>query len=213
MRHHFVSSTHLHLVTFGEIDAGGVLMIMPFTQAAMAQSCARQLAQRANARGTILCVHDDAREGFVALVNRAFRLTQPRWVGYVAQDAFAGRDWLSLALARVNACQACLLGFNDGKWMGELAGFGLVDRRWAESNYDGDLFHPGYSQHFADTELTLLARQAGCYAYEPNSVLIEIDAEKDRKPVNAADRALFLARRRDGFGGRVRNAELLGRFS
>ena len=61
--------------------------------------------------------------------------------------------------------------------------------------------------------LSLLARQAGCYVYEPNSVLVEIDADKDEKPVNAADRALFLARRREGFDGRVRDEALLGRFS
>ena len=210
---HFVSSTRLNLETASEVDSGGALMIMPFTRGAMAQSCARQLARRANVRGTILCVHDDEREGFVAVMNRAFRLTRPRWVGYVAQDAFAGRDWLRLALLRMQTSRGCLLGFNDGKWMGELAGFGLVDRRWAEKNYAGDLFHPGYSQHFADTELSLLARQAGCYVYEPNSVLVEIDADKDEKPVNAADRALFLARRREGFDGRVRDEALLGRFS
>lgn len=31
---------------------------------------------------------------------------------------------------------AGLLGFNDGKWQGQLASFGLADRAWAESIHD-----------------------------------------------------------------------------
>jgi hypothetical protein len=34
------------------------------------------------------------------------------------------------------AKQAGLLGFNDGKWQGQLASFGLADRAWAESIHD-----------------------------------------------------------------------------
>jgi hypothetical protein len=38
--------------------------------------------------------------------------------------------------ARCQAKQAGLLGFNDGKWQGQLASFGLADRAWAESIHD-----------------------------------------------------------------------------
>ena len=51
--------------------------------------------------------------------------------------------------------------------------------------------------------------QAGVYVYEPNSMLVEIDWEKDTKPVNEHDRQIFLQRRAQGFDARVTNPHLL----
>jgi hypothetical protein len=127
----------------------------------------------------------------------------------MAQDAFAGRQWLALALRALESRQAGLLGFNDGKWRGQLASFGLARRRWIEPLYGGDFFHGGYRRHYADAELTLIAREQGRYAYEPDSVLIEVDWDKDGAAVDAHDRALFARRRASGFEGLVLSPELL----
>ena len=108
--------------------------------------------------------------------------------------------------------QAGLFAFNDGKWFGQLAGFGLVRRSWVNRLYDGALFHPAYHQHYADTELTLIARQQGALLHDPNALLIEVDPQKDKRPINPADRQRFLERKKHGFEGRVTHPGLLGMF-
>ena len=102
---------------------------------------------------------------------------------------------------------------SDGKWAGALAGFGLARRSWATQHYDGNFFYPGYKRHYADAELTLLAMQANAYAYEPNSLLVEVDWDKDTSAVDAADRALFLERKQSGFDGKVTTPALLNLIS
>lgn len=187
----------------------GVLMVMPCVDAAQGQRSATLAAARAGVDGLLLVVHDTQRVGFVAVANAALRQTQSPWVGYMAQDALAGRQWLALALRALEQQRASLLGFNDGKWHGQLAAFGLARRSWAASVYGGDLFFPGYQRHYADAELTLVAREQGVYAYEPASVLVEVDWDKDSRAVDAQDRRLFHERKATGFGGRVHQPGLL----
>jgi hypothetical protein len=155
---------------------------------------------------------DTQRHGFVHVLNQAFRASRSPWLGYMAQDAFAGRDWMALALQALQARSGGLLGFNDGKWHGQLASFGLASREWVQGVYGGDYFFPGYRSHFADTELTLVARQQGRYVYEPESVLVEVDWAKDKAGANEADRSLFKARAMQGFGQRVSDLDLLRLF-
>lgn len=191
-----------------------VVVVMPWIDRGRATATARLLAQRAGASMLLLAVQDDTRAGPVAIWNDALARSAGAWFGYVADDAFPGRQWLRFArdaLARAPA--ANLLAFNDGKWFGQLAGFGLVRRTWVEGLYGGSLFHPGYRQHYGDTELTLIARQQQALIYEPHAMLVEIDADKDGKAVNPDDRALFLRRQAQGFDGRVHNPDLLKRFS
>ena len=191
----------------------GALMVLPYTDALMAQRAAKHAAARAGAPGLVLAVHDAQRQGFVQTVNEVFACSESPWFGYMAQDAFAGREWMALALRTLQERQASLLGFNDGKWHGALAGFGLARRTWAQANYaDGCFFNPAYARHFADVELTLLAMQARCYAYAPQSVLVEVDWAKDKAGVHGPDRSLFHARLAQGFEGRVTDATLLGMF-
>ncbi len=185
------------------------LMVMPCIDAALGQRAAVHAAARAGAPGLLLVLHDQARLGFVAVLNAVFRASTSPWVGYMAQDAFAGRQWLALALRALEARQAGLLAFNDGKWQGQLASFGLARRSWVEPLYGGDFFHGGYRRHYADAELTLIAREQGRYVYEPDSVLIEVDWDKDGAAVDARDRALFARRRASGFEGLVLSPELL----
>jgi hypothetical protein len=102
-----------------------------------------------------------------------------------------------------------LFAFNDGKWQGMLASFGMVNRHWAEQNYNGDLFKPTYHRHYADVELTLLAMEQGMYRSDARSVLVEIDWEKELKSVDRQDRLLYRQRVATGFEGRVVNSKLL----
>ena len=190
------------------LESLGPVMVMPYINEPQARRAAEFAAHRAGTDGLLLAIHDEQRQGFIATVNQAFKATRSPWFGYMAQDAYAGRSWLALALKAMHAKQAGLLGFNDGKWQGQLASFGLADRAWAESNYGGDFFDPGYCSHYADTELTLIARQQGRYVYEPNSVLLEVDWHKESAAVNPADRQRFKARALHGFDGRVTDPRL-----
>jgi hypothetical protein len=200
------------LVTIAPIECTGAVMVMPFTDVAQATRAARLAAARAGTPALLLAVHDEARQGFIATVNQAFAATRSPWFGYMAQDAFAGRAWLALALRALQAKNAGLLGFNDGKWQGQLAAFGLAERVWSESVYGGDFFHRAYRSHYADTELTVIAREQGRYVYEPNSVLVEADWDKESAGVNPTDRALYKARAAAGFDARVHNPQLLQLF-
>ena len=190
------------------IQVEGAVMVMPFINTSDAQQAAQLMSLRAAAPGMVLAIHDSHGVGFAAIVNAAFKATQSPFFGYVAQDAYAGRQWLQLALDALGTNKS-FLGFNDGKWAGVLAGFGLAKRTWAQGNYAGDFFYPGYQRHYADAELTLLAMQAGLYAYDANSVLVEVDWDKDKTSVDPADRALFAQRKLGRFDGRITSKPLL----
>jgi hypothetical protein len=205
----FASSTALGTMTLPPISA---LMVMPFIDAVAARRSALQLAERAGCDGLLLAIHDDDRQGFVATVNQAFRRSQSRLFGYTAQDAFAGRDWLARADRAMARSKGKLLAFNDGKWSGALAAFGLAERGWASSNYGGDFFHPGYHSHYADTELTVLARAKAVLTYDPEAVLIEVDWEKSAKGLHSQDRSLYHMRAGQGFDQRVSDKILLNGF-
>jgi len=187
-------------------------MVMPFIDEAQALRAAHFAASRAGVASLLLAVYDQGRQGFIATVNQAFEATRSPWFGYMAQDAFAGRQWLSFAVQAMREKNGGLLGFNDGKWHGQLASFGLAERTWARSVYNGPFFHAGYRSHFADTELTLIAREQGRYVYEPQSVLVEVDWHKERAAVSPGDRALYTARAGAGFDAKVHNPQLLQLF-
>lgn len=192
---------------------GETLVVMPFTDAAMARRAAAQLARRAGAGGRILCVHDTHRSGFIAVANAVFRRCRADTFAYVAQDVFAGREWLALGLVALNEREGGLLGFNDGKWGGQLASFGLVRREWAAGIYGGDLFHPGYQAHYADAELTLVAMQQLKYRFDPLAMLVEVDWNKESAAVTAEDRLLYYQRGKTQFDGLVTNAMLRRLFT
>ena len=191
----------------------GAIFVMPFTEAAQAHRAAKLMSRRAGAPGLILAVHDDARDGFIGIVNRVFAQTDSPYFGYVAQDAFAGRYWLRYAMSAFDKPEAQLVAFNDGKWFGTLAGYGLARRGWAAGIYAGPLFFPAYRRHYADAELSLIATGQQGLAYVASSVLIEVDWEKDAKPVEDADRQLFKIRASGGFDGKVTSRELQSRFA
>ena len=192
----------------------GPIMVMPFTDELSASRAGELAASRSSAKGLLLAVHDDKRTGFVQVVNLAFAATKSPWFGYMAQDAFAGRDWIAIALQALHKNRGVLLGFNDGKWQGALASFGLASRAWASANYpSGEFFYPGYQRHYADAELTVLAMQAKGYVYEPQSVLVEVDWAKDGAAVHAPDRTLYRERAARGFDARVKDTSLATMFA
>ncbi len=190
------------------------VMVMPYTEPALARRAANLLASRSGVKdGVLLAIEDVDREGFITVVNRAFEASESAYFGYVAQDAFPGRQWLTLAVNALRGGAKHLFAFNDGKWMGALARFGFASRAWAADNYDGALFYPGYQRHYADAELTVLAPTERVYGYNANSVLVEVDWDKDKKGVNTADRQLYIDRAQTGFGGKVTAPELIRMFS
>lgn len=192
-----------------QLVSDGPIMVMPCTDRDLAERAMALACSRARTDGLVVAVMDTQRHGFVDVMNRVFRASRSPWLGYMAQDAFAGRDWMALALKALQARSGGLLGFNDGKWHGELASFGLASREWVKGVYGEDFFFPGYHSHFADAELTLVARQQGRYVYAPESVLVEVDWAKDQAGVNPVDRSMFRARAMQGFGKRVTDADLI----
>ena len=202
------------------LNVDGTLVVIPVIDLEMGKRAATLAASRANAQGLVLVVMDSARMGLVKIHNQVFSHSKSTYYAYLAQDAYVGRDWLSLALEALNreraggSSNAGLLGFNDGKWQGQLAAFGLARREWVNEVYGGSFFFEGYSSHYADTELTLIAREQGRYVYEPNAVVVEVDWDKDtRASTNVQDKQLFKARAQQGFGGRVLSPVLRGLFS
>jgi hypothetical protein len=195
-----------------KLISDGPIMVMPCIDRALAERAMALACSRSRADGLMVAVMDTQRLGFVRVLNQCFRASRSPWLGYLAQDAFAGRDWMALALQALQASSGGLLGFNDGKWHGQLASFGLASRDWVNGVYGGDFFFPGYRSHFADAELTVIARQQGRYVYEPASVLVELDWVKEQGVVDAADRSLFKARAMQGYGQRVSDPQLIRLF-
>ncbi|MCZ2497984.1 hypothetical protein GN316_14555 [Xylophilus sp. Kf1] len=193
-----------------------VIAVMPWLRRAAVKRAADLMVSRAGVPAgvlAVLAVQDDVAAGPVEIWNTAMRHTRGAFFIYCAEDAFAGRYWLRFALeAFQQKPDAGLLAFNDGKWFGQLAAFGMVRRSWLMPLYGGALFHPGYAQHYGDTELTLVAQQQKALAYHPHALLVEVDHAKDKKAVNAADRSSFESRARLGFDGRVSDAALVSAF-
>ena len=187
-----------------------VVAVMPYLKRASARRAAELMVRRAGAPLMVLAIHDDLRAGPVAVWNSALRCIKSPLMIYCAEDAFAGRYWLRFALQAFQQQPGTgLLAFNDGKWFGQLAAFGLVRRSWLDPLYGGLLFHPGYTQHYGDTELTLIARQQQVLAYHPHALLVEIDHDKDSRMVNPLDHAEFLRRAAGGFDKLVTDHSIL----
>jgi len=186
-----------------------VLAVMPFLKRAAARRAAELMVARAGAPLLVLAVHDDLGSGPIAIWNLAIACSLSPLFLYCAEHAFAGRYWLRFALQTMRKKpEPGLLAFNDGKWFGQLAAFGLVRRSWLAPLYGGRLFHAGYAQHYGDTELTLIARQQQALAYHPHALLIEVDHAKDGRAVNALDHGLFLRRAAAGFDNQVTDPAL-----
>lgn len=194
------------------LDDKAVSLIMPTTNLDMAKNTADILLARSGVPAQVLIVEDDLQEGSVVILNQVCQQTVCHAIAYVAQDVFPGRLWLKRGLTMLAQAKTGLVAFNDGKWCGEIASYGLLKTQWIRKVYGGGLFYKGYKQHYGDVELSLIARSAGAFSYDPHAVLIEIDPEKDQKKVDESDRELFASRKLSGFDGKVKDMRLLGMF-
>lgn len=194
-----------------------VLVVMPATDEKLAFDAANIMSQRAGAPCDVAVVMDENLQGFVFKVNQVVEAKKEyEVIVYAAQDALAGENWLKHALIRMLTTNAGLVGLHDGKWGGRLAAFGMAQRSWFVKNYNGLLFHPGYWGHFADTELTQVAKQQGRYAYAEKAVLLEVDYEKlsgRKKGLVKKDKELYKKRKKSKFDGLITDKDLLREFS
>lgn len=197
---------HIEILTADELrDAAPfvheVVVAMPAIDSEQAKQSANLMSRRAGAEGILLVIIDEQRKGYVSTINLAFSQSRSRYFVYTAQDAFAGRVWLRVALNQILKTSKDLLAFNDGKWHGLIASFGMVRREWVESLYPNSLFHPGYHAHYADVELSLIARAQERMAYAARSVMVEVDWNKDERRIRGPDLQYFMKRRNILFDG------------
>lgn len=174
-----------------------VTVAMPTIDLELGKKAAEVMKARAGYDCEIQVIEDKERLGFTQVINRAYRASDSHFFVYTAQDAFVGNNWLANALLEQFKTQAGLVALNNGKWDGQLASFGMVEKAWADKNYNGDLFFPGYHSHYSDTELTQLAKHLKSYSYAKDSIMIEVDYLKavgQGRGVVKADKKLYKKR-------------------
>jgi hypothetical protein len=172
-----------------------LLVIMPSINLERARQSMSLLVRRSGISAQFLIYLDVNRSGFVNVVNSVSCALQPQYIVYLAEDAFPGTDWLKIAFDNIRYQKGAVFAFNDGKWAGHLASFGLVDCQWSGQFYGGNnVFFPGYHSHYCDTELTWLAKKHNKYCYDPRSVLIEVDYKEIHKEHNPGDILLYRSR-------------------
>ncbi len=180
---------------------GGITVIMPCIDRDKGMETARMLLGRAGIECRVLVVYDSLRQGFIKTLNQTAARVNAKYIVYTAQDAWPGRGWLECAWDTLEKTKKGLLAFNDGKWKGQIASFGMVRTKWVSELYGGDIFFPGYKSHAADNELTVIARARAMHVYNPECTLVEIDPGKDHRSSSLRDKALFQARFQRGFDG------------
>ena len=183
---------------------GEIVIVIPSINFELAQKAARVLLRKAGVRCCVLIFKDNQARGYISAVNFCFRNLRNPFFVFAAEDCFPGQSWLKLGYMEMINGGLGLVSFNDGKWAGKIASFGLVRRDWAEPLYSGDLFFNGYKKHAADNELTAIARFQGRYKYCAQSTLLEVDYQKPwTNKTDPIDWALFTSRLREGFSGKL----------
>lgn len=194
----FLNVSDLPLFSFS--DPEGIAVIMPCTDETKAMKTAQILNRRADIPSRILVVQDTLRQGFIKTLNQTAARITAKYIVYLAQDAWPGRGWLKCAYETLEQSQQALLAFNDGKWRGRIASFGMVRTEWAKRLYGGPVLYPGYTAHKADNELTVIARVQDLFVYNPECSLMEYDPDKDLGGSNPNDNRLFIKGRRQWEG-------------
>ncbi|MFW5879566.1 MAG: glycosyltransferase domain-containing protein, partial [bacterium] len=196
--------------SFSYSDPQGVAVIMPCIDTELGLKTADILQRRAGMPCKIIIANDTLRQGFIKTANEVFGRLDVKYVVYLAQDVFPGRDWLALSYESLEKTGKGLLAFNDGKWHGKTASFGLVRTEWVKSLYKNNLFYNAYVSTGADAELSAIAIAQNLYIYNSSCLLIEIDYLKDVKGYgNIKDRNLFKKRLANCFDSRTSKESLL----
>ena len=180
-----------------------VAIVLPMIDVMLAKKLTEVLKRKTKQSGVLIVVEDNMRLGFIMVSNLVYAKTASRYFSYIAQDAFPGEFWLDYGLETLRASKCGLLSFNDGRFFGKIAVFGLADRQWINTLYKKFLFYPQYKSHFADTELSVIAAQTGNLVFNPNSIVLEVDYEKHLHPNNKDDHSLYIERAKTGFDGRI----------
>lgn len=197
---HIVDTARLSEFSFGDNE---ITIIMPCIDIDKGRVTAEALVRRAGMKCTVVIAVDSVRQGFIKTLNDASMLSNARYIIYLAEDAFPGRDWLRIAYNSIEESGKGLLGFNDGKWHGRIASFGMIRKSWIQKFYNQELLSSAYKSHKADNEITVLAKADNMYIYEPDSLLAENDFGKDFKGSNKDDDAIFERRFLSGFEGSI----------
>ena len=195
----FTNSSQLH--ELGNVQHEDAVLVLPYIDAELTNKLVKVLALRALHPGLLVLVNDDERLGFMKIANFVCAHSASRYFGYLAQDAFPGDGWLDAAIGTLDGSNAGLLAFNDGRFYGTLAIFGLARRAWLARLYHKFLFFPGYNRHFGDTELSAIAIHQEQLIYNPGCLMIEVDYEKHTKGNDPDDAALYKQREAQGFDG------------
>jgi len=172
-----------------------ISVIMPTTDIAQAVYSARRMIDNAGMPMRMIIAHDSIKQGYIKTLNSIAKIVSSEFIVYVAQDALSGKNWLKIAYQNIIKYEKSLFAFNDGKYDGDLATFGLVRKSFCEKFYGaGNIFFEGYHSHRADDELTLLAKLNQQLAYSPAALMLEVDYRLQRE-INSDDVKLFKLRR------------------
>ncbi|MBB3140386.1 O-linked N-acetylglucosamine transferase family protein [Halomonas organivorans] len=197
-----INSSSFELIR--EYPSSRISILMPCINLEEGKRAAKAMVDRAGMSCHVFILMDTLRQGFIKTINSAYGCLDSKYVVYCAQDAFPGMLWLKKAYNDIESSNAGLLCFNDGKWRGRIASFGMVRSSWVDEVYGGELLYSGYSSHCADDELTFIARSLGVYVYSSDSVLVEVDYNKKLSGGgNRSDREVFWGRVRSRFSGRI----------
>lgn len=191
-----------------------VLVIIPTLHKEIAEQTIEIMKKRAGYGANYLMVLNEhgKNNNFVSKFNEAVKDNDADFYVYAAEDSYPGRNWLLEAVTTMKGDEsALLLAFNDGKWNGALASFGMV--RSTFRPYNNNIFFPEYKSHYADTELSIVAAQKKGLVYNPNAILMEVDYQKESKIVNQQDKLKFNQRKTMKFGGLVTDSILINYFS
>jgi hypothetical protein len=177
------------------ISPSEVLVVIPSTNLEQSLRLQNIMARRAEIAATYVVALDRNRRGFVSIFNFVARNFDSKYTVYCAQDAFPGNGWLKLAVDEMRSNEVDLVAFNDGKWHGALASFGLMRTQFYKEIYSGNLFYPKYKSHAADNEVTYIAMACSTYRYMSDAVLLEVDFEKGVKQIDySSDSEILFAR-------------------
>jgi len=174
-----------------------VLMPSIWKEEGRGEVVCQQLMKRAGINADYFVLYgekDKDDPGFIKKVNDFVNNTDYKYYVYTAYDAFAGRNWLKIAYNALEESGKGLFAFNDGKWYGRMAAFGMVRKEWASKLYGSGIFFDGYHSHYADVEISGIARKTDQLAIDLRSLLVEVDPDKDTKGTNLEDKKLFAER-------------------
>lgn len=167
-------------------------VLMPCIDRVKGTETMKKLADSAGVEADYFLLMDDDRVGYVKKINEFVNNREYDFYVYTAQDAEPGENWLKIGLDTLQRTHKGVLAFNDGKWDGKLASFGMV-----RASYLRPFFEDCYKSHYADTELSVKAHLDNQLAYNPKAVLRESNEGKSNKNVSEDDRKTFKKRQRE----------------